>query len=410
LRFGIAGTALLAALGVVPAALAASGRPDPSYGKHGVSIQSGVGEEANALIQAGSSVVVFGFTGASANSHGRLVAGKLSVLKLGPHGKRVRHFGTVLRVPQLVDVDGAVRESGGRFVVATSVTPNDRYPCRIELHGFDAHGHVDRSFGSSGVVRLSTMGCGVKLLRAPDGTLLMAGESTTATNALTGMQLVRVSPSGHELGATVAPVSGDLSEGAISGAVVSPNGATTLVGTDSGGQAFLGRFTPQGQLDQSYGHQGVRRLSLKNVQIDAAALDHQGRLLLGGSRLVQTEGGPEPGAAMLARVTLAGVVDRKFSRGGAARIPHEIALDAVRPGSGNKVLAASDDGAVLRFTSTGKLDRSFGRSGRSILPPSDHGSDPLYRVSDLLLTSKYAYVAASKYRVYKLAVERVRLG
>lgn len=33
----------------------------------------------------------------------------------------------------------------------------------------------------------------------------------------------------------------------------------------------------------------------------------------------------------------------------------------------------------------------------------------MYRVSDLLVTPGAAYVAASKYRVYRLAVERVRL-
>ncbi len=208
-------------------AWALAGHPDESYGVDGVSILRGVGLQADAVIPAGRELTVVGFSPTSADGPGSsLVPGTVSVLRLGMRGRRVSGFGSVLKVANLIGVDGAVSEGGGRIVVATTVLPKDQYPCTTVLRGFDARGHVDPSFGAGGSVRLSA-GCAVRLLRAVDGTLVVVGENTSGGNVTSGVSLVRVSPAGQELSATreTAPV--DFSMGSVSAAVVDRNGEVT---------------------------------------------------------------------------------------------------------------------------------------------------------------------------------------
>jgi hypothetical protein len=222
------------------------------------------------------------------------------------------------------------------------------------------------------------------------------------------MVLARVTPDGHELGATVVPLSGaaGFEEPSVSSAVLLADGSVMFVGTDPG--IFLAHFLADGALDTGFGSSGIRQLGIENVQVDAAVADPSGGLLISGAHignLGRSVGVPL--AAMLLHVRSDDSVDSAFAGGGAGSGGGEAELSNVAALPNGEVLASAPDGAILKFTPSGDPDLSFGIAGTSRLTAVS-----VFNATGLLAQGQTAFlggdVTGPNYD-NRLAVERVLL-
>ena len=182
------------------------------------------------------------------------------------------------------------------------------------LTRFTSAGQLDRSFGSSGTVRLSSM-------RGP----------------------------AYSVG--------------IRSLAIRPGGGYLVAGT-SGLQAFLALVTEEGTLDGSFGKGGLVTESVRRKSsnfVNAVATDSRGGIVVAGSGYADgISSYPWPG--LIFRLHPNGSPNRRFAGGRAVLpLPAEVtALDVDRFG---RSLVLLDGSAVERVTAKGRVDRSFGRRG-----------------------------------------------
>ena len=157
-------------------------------------------------------------------------------------------------------------------------------------------------------------------------------------------------------------------------AVVQPDGKLLVVGGDpgSGSRWFVARYTTSGALDQSFGDNGMVNPTVGDVvaggRVEAITLQPDGKILTAGSGPLNGSG-----AVALVRMLSDGSLDPTFGGGDG------IALDDIAPNFdtaysvavqkdgrivvGGISTTADPDELVLRYTSTGSLDGSFGIGG-----------------------------------------------
>lgn len=277
------------------------------------------------------------------------------------------------------------------------------------LSAFTASGGLDPGFGRGGVVRLRSLACEFARLSRfspvePLGVLFLSG--LPDGRVLAG--------GGTEGGAFLAEVGGDgrLESGFGNDGVVTrtnPRPSTTELEsmavdrrgrvvvsgyTDAGTSQFGGaifRFRPDGAADRGYaGGQGYVRvpeppISPEPEQVPAGiSLDAHDRALVLGVEFPSER-------ATVTRIGATGRPDRRFGVDGIALLPRHASLEAgarkVRlrlnllarlavplPGGGSLVYARAglDHGArlypaLIRLTSRGRLDRSFGHRGVAVI-------------------------------------------
>jgi len=161
------------------------------------------------------------------------------------------------------------------------------------------------------------------------------------------------------------------------GVVVQPDGKVVIAGSaaagtdpESGrGDLTLLRYTADGELDASFGTAGQLRA---DAGVPAAvAMQPDRKLVTAGVRP-----GPnhreDPRAFALARCTENGSLDPSFGRGGKLLTDFHAGARAVAVfvGANGKIVAAgtvrAEDFALARYTSSGRLDGGFGRSGKVV--------------------------------------------
>ena len=212
---------------------------------------------------------------------------------------------------------GVVLQPGGKAVVAGQLDDRQRY--QLALERYLPNGELDRSFGT-------------------DGLALPGGHTMTgfALGAQPGGKLI-----------------------AVGGAAF--NGVAVVVAA---------RFTPDGQLDTSFGEAGIAR---------APALDHATAVDFAADGSIVIAGSKVSGDWRLARITRDGAVDQSFGSGGFAPGPWEVtAIEALPDG---RVVTASgpqlghtgppETMTVTRYRRDGSMDTTFAGSGRVNLAPVD---------------------------------------
>jgi uncharacterized delta-60 repeat protein len=207
-----------------------------------------------------------------------------------------------------------------------------------------------------------------------DGYIVAAGYSVTESGR--DFALARYTPDGlpdHSfgLGGIVVTEYGSLDDELTSLAVDS-EGRLVVAGytTGTSGRAvIIARYLPGGNLDAAFGDQGV---SLIGVGADALArslaVDDQGRIVVAGSYLYQ-----ERTELMVLRLTAEGELDNSFGEEGLAAA---LASDVPADGFGvdlldnGAILVAGAvgapgalDTALFRYTAEGQPDRAFGDNG-----------------------------------------------
>jgi uncharacterized delta-60 repeat protein len=161
------------------------------------------------------------------------------------------------------------------------------------------------------------------------------------------------------------------------------------------------RYTRTGMLDTSFGRGGVVMSDFaarSNEEAEAIAVQRDGKILVVGTRRARdTEGD-----FALARYTRAGAPDVSFGRGGKVltdirgRSYDRAAAVAVQADGRIVVAGSSSAGgrgevAIVRYTSGGRLDPSFGRSGKVL---SSFGGKRDDGASDVALQQDGRIVAA----------------
>jgi uncharacterized delta-60 repeat protein len=262
------------------------------------------------------------------------------------------------------------------------------------LARFGPNGALDRSFGHDGLVteqlRFLTTDIIHGLVIQPDGRIVVAG--VTFEDVLTlrphgDFMVARYNSDGtDDLSFGIGGVTTtDFSDGSYDephAVVLQPDGRIVLAGyTNSGGgpgvlfgadQLALARYMPNGLLDSSFGQDGkvVFDGGSLDERILALALAPDGSLLAGGY-----VNGEKRGDLLLARLRPDGSLDGGFGNSGLGFSVDDLGTYSERISSlvlqpdgrivagGQTAVANNSDFAVFRYDSNGVFDPTFGRGG-----------------------------------------------
>ena len=247
------------------------------------------------------------------------------------------------------------------------------------LARYSAAGHLDRRFGAGGKV-LTDFGArsegGARALAIrPDGKTVVAGYMYVPPRTFTGFAVARYAVSGmldrtFGRNGKVMTYFGSPPKGASAAAVaIQRDGKVVAVGRSTGRFA-LARYTLRGRLDPAFGR-GGKVLTDFGARSDgyanAVAIQPDGKVVVAGDVFRGTD------FFGLARYNADGTLDRSFGQGGrvltkvGAFNSHASALIVQPDGklvvAGMAFVAPDGDFALVRYTTDGKLDPTFGRGG-----------------------------------------------
>lgn len=365
---------LLLALLLAPRAGAAGGVLDPSFGEGGVSLTPPGG---NATGEAA--------LGLAEDRRGRLVA----VGTTDNYGVLVRRYLSDGSVDPSFDGNGRVETSLGgdaagwalRLLRGGDILVSGSTDQGLALIRYRGDGSRVTSFGTNGhvVTGGGVFGAGALALDVrDDGRIVSGGFGIDHLHRRAGLALgYRPDGSPDRRFAKAGTFRIGAPKGyaaSVSGVEILTDGKV-LLGGDWAGYLMLARLLPNGDLDRSFG--GGDGIALVDVDgsrrcpcsfANALAIGPGGRPLLAG--YVDGTGGP---AALLARFTPDGRLDRGFGESGAARVRRGsgLILNDLAVAQGGTITAAGYFGtsrgerqlAVLRFRRHGQLDRGFAHRG-----------------------------------------------
>jgi uncharacterized delta-60 repeat protein len=308
----------------------------------------------------------------------------------GGDGKVTTSFGSTLDYGQGVGI-----QADGKIVVAGTAGANGSNP-KFAVARYNTDGTLDTSFSGDGKVKTDVAvgnydGANAVALQA-DGKIVAAG-GTYAGTSNEKFAVVRYDSDGS----LDTSFSGDgintanFTSGADTavGVAIQADGKVVLAGiSNAGGNAdfALARYNADGTLDTSFDGDGKVTTSFTSDWDAGLGLAIQGN----GMIVVVGEAGylgSNPKVAV-ARYTSAGALDTSFSGDGkfkADLTPQEDWAYGVAIQGDGKIVVSGEAGnggvgdfGVLRFTSTGTLDTSFGGDGKvttSITSNWDGGTD-----------------------------------
>ncbi|MBK8066781.1 MAG: hypothetical protein IPK27_03900 [Rhodanobacteraceae bacterium] len=347
-RAALARTLVCALTAVSASAVAGNppldGLPDPGFGTAGraiidVTSQAAQGEYAVAIAQAPSGTLYVG--GGGFNS------GRFVIARLNPDGSRVTNFGTNGLARDRPSGDASLTfllgdlktaADGKPLATGWAIGPDDS---DVVLCRYNVAGNLDTSFGGDGCVR-------------PELDLIANGSETA--------QALAVLADGKFL---------------IAGSIETPNF------NNPGNSALLLRLNADGSVDQGFGVNGLRTLTVDNGTTSARsiALGSDGSIYLGGT--FKPASSPNDFERFVAKYTANGALVGGFGANGVAEISfddfdvNEETLDY----AGSLLVDAQDriydcgasrsfnPGTLLvfsaaRLTPQGQPDGSFGSGGR----------------------------------------------
>ena len=354
----------------------AGGAPDPTFGDHG-KVLTGLGatsyDSAHAVaIQADGKIVAAGVKTGRGIGDFALVrytnSGNLDS-SFGIGGKVATDLGSTDEGASAVAVLG-----NGTIVVAGSSAGN------FALVRYLSSGRLDASFGAGGEVLTNIGGRDGALALAiqRDGRIVAAGYRYLAAKGRGDFALVRYTRSGkldRSFGTAgkVVTVLGARSEA--HAVVVQPDGKIVAAGWSYARRNHdfaLVRYTGSGKLDTSFGIEGkvVTDLGGHDDGANAVVIQANGKIVaVGGSDANRNH----IDDFALVRYTTAGRVDGSFGQGGKALTDFGDGwANAVAVQQHGEIVAAgfsgdpsiNSDFALVRYTKEGRLDSSFGSSGK----------------------------------------------
>jgi uncharacterized delta-60 repeat protein len=361
---------------------------NPTFGTAGVATTTVAGVSFtvdSTAVQANGQVIVGGTTSAGALVLARFNTDGSLDTTFGTSGVTQATVGTTDKLGQVLV------QANGSILVAATVDNS------LALLRFTSTGAADATFGTSGSVVKNlgslfgsagnSVDVATSLAVATNGEIYVAG-STTPVGGNANFAVARFTAAGvldsgfNSIGYTTL----DFAAGAdVANAIlIQKNGQVVLVGSATVGgtsEFAAARFNTNGSLDTKFATKG--KFLLPTTTYDAAyaaALQSNGYILIGGIHTTASTGTSVPS---LIRITTAGKLDTKFGAGGIARTalasPYA-AIDTISITSLGSVLVGvktatslADAGnnalglTLLRYTTTGKLDAGFNRTGQNVV-------------------------------------------
>lgn len=258
-----------------------------------------------------------------------------------------------------------------------------------------APGDLDPSFGTAGVSRIAWPGEQVPQTRLT-WTRQSDGKVVLLTHSERGDIIVKRFASDLSVdtsfgtGGTASLDLGHTDDHAAGIAVVA--GGKIVIGGSTGGRFFAARLTSAGQLDPAYSGDGIVTLAAPlapprtgtgPAEASGFAVDNLDRVVVAGAS--DRTGGDDYSLAA-ARFTSAGTADVDFGDGGVAAGLGGAALtgpsvESLTTDASNRVLiaavASGDTPLLLRLSSSGARDPSFGTGGFAPVTIGDAGSSGL---------------------------------
>jgi uncharacterized delta-60 repeat protein len=266
------------------------------------------------------------------------------------------HDGKVLTAFAKPAVATAVAlESDGKILVAGYTEAYSSAPGDFALARYNADGSLDTSFGTGGLVT--------------------TGFAIFGTNVGNVANCIVIDSTGRIV---------------LGGYTTDPISTNSLFA--------LARYTVNGTLDGTFGTGGevVTQLSGSDYSgIDAAALDARGRIVIAGYSATGTDNtGNQATRFALARYNTNGSLDRTFGTGGEVitniRTGNEDSANGLAIQPDGKIVAAGStydpnkslrDFALVRYTTGGSLDKTFGIGGTVVTDFGDTGFSDINAVT-----------------------------
>jgi uncharacterized delta-60 repeat protein len=345
------------------------GRLDRSFGVGGKALTSfGSRNKAEAravALQADGKVVLAGgvsgdFALARYTARGRLDP------SFGQNGKVLTHFGSRRNFSAATAL--AIQPDGKLVAVGSWFRNPINGPVRFALARYTSRGRLDPSFGQGGKVLTSfgprSEAYPAGLLIQRDSKLVVAGEYFDPGHEYFAVALARYKADGSldpSFGSGGRVVTKVAEYGGGASAVVLQADGKIVVNAAGGERRVLVRYTVNGKLDRSF---GVGGKALASKTASALALQPDGKFVDAGWVLGRSR------EFALHRYTPNGALDSSFGRGGKVftYFGAFARANAVAVQANGKIVAAgtrsSKDFAVARYTSSGRLDGSFGSGGK----------------------------------------------
>ncbi|WP_198316177.1 delta-60 repeat domain-containing protein [Cystobacter fuscus] len=263
----------------------------------------------------------------------------------------------------------------GTWVIAAQVIANDGYSFGAWLDRFLVDGRRDPAFRSSDVLFQDFLETTHTLVRDGDGALLCASEGSLSRYLRDGGVdvdfgsggLVRINELDHRVlrprALAVLPEGRLLLGGGV--ADCDRGSSRCLVGCDGCTPFGLARLTPLGALDTSFGHGGFVATALgQDAEVRALRLQQDGRVIAAG--VARTA---ERRLLFVARFLADGTLDPGFHGTGVHALEWNptgrdwVDVSVLSGGEPVVVVEHEGDFRLVRFTSAGELDASFGTGG-----------------------------------------------
>jgi uncharacterized delta-60 repeat protein len=271
--------------------------------------------------------------------------------------------------------DGRIIAAGQAWV-SSKKTSND---AEFEVVRYNANGTLDTTFGTTGIV-FTNLSSDQDLANSvgiqSDGKIVVVGSQrvVTATSTYYQAEIIRYNSNGS-LDTTLGS-GGSVFNGSVSGAgpLFILSDGKYLVGAGNAGLS-LARFLPSGQLDSSFGTNGISSGYVPPGTTGANTMN----LILGSDGTIFDVGRAGPTSSLaLAHFSSSGQFDSTFGNSGWVTDNFAGAGPAAWASNGDLILAGSSrnlnpaDFALEAFLPNGTLDTSFGTNGRVT---TDFGGD-----------------------------------
>jgi uncharacterized delta-60 repeat protein len=372
---------------------AAAGDLDPTFGIGGM-MTTDINRStdiANAVaVQADGKLVVVG----QAYKHNDYSDEDFVVTRYNTDGTLDNTFGSGGRVrtdfPGLAAVPSAVViQPDGKIVVAGGAFPQFTFLGNFELVRYNPNGSLDRSFGNGGIVTTNFPegSYAFDVALQPDGKIIAAGtvfvDFNPGESSNTDFALARYNPDGTAdatfgNGGQVSTDFVGLEDDAFS-VLIQPDGKIVAVGSANDPATYYDfaavRYLSNGTVDTTFGVAGKVQTDFGDQNFDrarSAALQPDGRIVAAGFAI--SHGGGVQNFAV-ARYTSSGVLDTTFSRDGKTQIDFgnccqsatKVLLQTdgkIITVGGSNGESSEDDFLLARLSPRGSRDNTFGVGGQ----------------------------------------------
>jgi uncharacterized delta-60 repeat protein len=380
---------------------AGPGTLDTSFGSGGIASVGTGTRLLGAVVQSDGKLLAVGQSGVGGTSN-------LLLARFTSSGALDSSFGSggLVQGPAIAAGQGsigravAVQANGQIVVVGSATDSSGAYPHGLIVERYNSNGSLDTSFGSHGVAdELSGLsaGDGYAVAIQPDGRIVATGAANAAGSGgvTPRVAVVRLNSNGSLDSGFGSGGQDVLDLGAYSYALavaLQSNGSIVLGGSQAPGlqvpNALIARLTSSGALDTSfagtgaYAHQYAQGAA--NSAFNAVAVQPNGEIVAAGAATMGNTGAD----AFVVRFTSGGSQDGSFGSGGVAYTPSAINFTAsgtTVPGASGMTIAPNGDivaagtsvngvqtsATVWAFKPNGSLDSSFGSGGIAML--TSHG-------------------------------------